>query len=269
MYRKHALVDNHQFTWFANSGSYWHWEQHVGDPHDEAAAHRDDSAARRDRKADRRDEYADGRDGRAVDSELSEGGIDASAAKQREFALTDRQDSASDRQDSADDRTESKADRHRAADDRAASSIDQLTGAYRRDAGMIELARDLDTARRTRRDMIIGFVDVDGLKRVNDEKGHEAGDLALQNVVRGLRSRLRQYDLIIRFGGDEFVFAVVGVPESDVRERIDTVNLSLREGGGATITHGLTTVVRDDTLHDAIARADSDLYRRRRAMKPA
>jgi predicted signal transduction protein with EAL and GGDEF domain len=56
--------------------------------------------------------------------------------------------------------------------------------------------------------LVVAFVDVDGLKRVNDTEGHLAGDALLIAVADSLRACLRSYDLVMRFGGDEFVCAL-------------------------------------------------------------
>ncbi len=93
-------------------------------------------------------------------------------------------------------------DRVRVLDERA--STDDLTGLLRRGAGLALLEREIDRSRRTETRLVVAFVDVDGLKRVNDELGHAAGDRLLSDVAAVLRSRLRSYDLVMRWGGDEF-----------------------------------------------------------------
>jgi diguanylate cyclase (GGDEF)-like protein len=63
----------------------------------------------------------------------------------------------------------------------------------------------LERARRAEEGLVVAFVDVDGLKQVNDTEGHFAGDALLIPVANSLRAYLRSYDLVMRFGGDEFV----------------------------------------------------------------
>ncbi|MFH5242815.1 GGDEF domain-containing protein [Antrihabitans spumae] len=125
---------------------------------------------------------------------------------------------------------------------------------------MIEIARDLGAARRTGQSMVLGFLDVDGLKQVNDRHGHAAGDNTLQAVSVTLRSMLREYDLTVRYGGDEFLFSVVGATEQDARMRIEAVNAALSAAGQNSVTCGLVTIGVDETLAAAIDRADHLLY---------
>jgi diguanylate cyclase (GGDEF)-like protein len=150
------------------------------------------------------------------------------------------------------------------AKERNVSSIDELTGAYRRDAGVLELKREMARAKRTKERMVVAFVDVDGLKEKNDTLGHVGGDLLLRHTVDHIRSGLRSYDLIVRFGGDEFVCALLDVSMSHSTERFAAVNATLAATEGASITVGLAEMEPDDSLSDLIERADRALYEIRR-----
>lgn len=144
---------------------------------------------------------------------------------------------------------------------------DDLTGALRRGPGIAALTREIDRARRAGSSgIVVGFLDVDGLKQVNDEAGHAAGDDILRAVVRAVRDRVRSYDLVLRYGGDEFVCVLVGVTVdqaertfSDIRTRIAV------ESGGHSVSLGLAEVEAGDTAETVIARADAALYRGRAA----
>ncbi len=112
------------------------------------------------------------------------------------------------------------------------SSIDELTGAYRRDAGIVELVRETARAKRTQEPLVLAFVDVDGLKATNDTQGHAAGDRILCTVVDVIRAHLRSYDLVVRYGGDEFVCAFADMTIEEAGERFLLINGDLATDRG-------------------------------------
>jgi two-component system cell cycle response regulator len=133
---------------------------------------------------------------------------------------------------------------------------------------MEELERELERAHRTDGFLSLAFVDIDGLKAVNDDEGHLAGDALLQVTGQALRASLRAYDLIIRYGGDEFVCAMSNMDESVARQRFEQVTAKLAERHpGHTITYGLTEAERTDTVETLIKRADAELLSARRLRK--
>ena len=241
----------------------------------QAAEDRDRIAEDRDRRADAhdrvsqaRDTRADARDERAKARERSAGNADTGAAADRGGAKRDRKGGASDRAQAADDRSAASADRLVSADERAACSIDNLTGAYRRDVGIVELERELARAKRTGRPLALAFIDVDDLKGRNDAFGHAAGDQLLRATAAAIRSQLRSYDLIVRFGGDEFLCAVADVPVAEAAKRFSRVNEELTATRQASVTIGLAELEANDALEDLVARADRALYSERR-LRPA
>lgn len=218
------------------------------DDHDQASKDRDDRAMERDERADARERTA--------------GLVDLGAGADRRGALRDRQGSSSDRAQSADDRRASSADRADSAKDRLGSSIDALTGTHRRDAGLIELEREVARAKRTQQLLTLAFADVDRLKETNDSSGHIAGDRLLRTTADAIRTHLRSYDLIIRYGGDEFVCALIDMTMAQAAERFSLVNTDLA-AQQASVTVGLGELRADDALEDLIARADKALYEQR------
>ena len=154
---------------------------------------------------------------------------------------------------------------HQAALDRASFEADELTGVLRRLTGLPALQREIDRSRRAGDDFVLGFLDVDGLKQVNDTLGHLAGDQILWTVAALLRASLRSYDVIVRFGGDEFAYSVAGATLEAAEARFDKLARSLAGAApGHTVTVGFAELRADDTLESLLARADADLYGRRR-----
>lgn len=150
------------------------------------------------------------------------------------------------------------------ARERIALSSDELTGAHRREAGIVELEREVDRATRTKQPFVLAFVDVDKLKATNDSLGHARGDQRLHQTVTLIRARLRSYDLIIRFGGDEFLCALPDMTIELASERFSLVNTDLAAAQQGSVTVGLAELQPDDAVEDLIARADEAMYTERR-----
>jgi len=96
---------------------------------------------------------------------------------------------------------------------------DTLTGLYNRHGFITIAEQQLKLAQRNRNSMALAFIDLDGMKRINDELGHEFGDQALIATARILKSTFRASDLIARLGGDEFIVLGLGV-QANATERI-------------------------------------------------
>jgi two-component system cell cycle response regulator len=97
---------------------------------------------------------------------------------------------------------------------RARTIVDELTGLYNRRGFFTLGEKTLSLMRRKGRELIVVFVDLDGLKRVNDTQGHQAGDDLIRRAAILLRATFRESDIVARIGGDEF--AVVA-NETDAR----------------------------------------------------
>ena len=179
-------------------------------------------------------------------------------------ALTDRLLAARDRAEAALDRKQAALDRQRAAEYLRRTYRDGLTGALQREAGTDRLQREVDRTHRSGGTLTFGFLDVDRLKQVNDRGGHAAGDQVLRAVGVALAERLRTYDLIVRWGGDEFVCALPGSTPASAARRFEDVRTRLAElQPDAGFTVGIAALDRGDTLQAAIDRADRDLYAQR------
>ena len=232
--------------------------------HDSESNDRDRVAEARDRIADERDRVAVGRD-RAANQRDRAGRRFSTTDPER--AAEDRERAAGDRAEAARDRARAARDREEAADERAQAGIDGLTGALRRERGLADLAREIDRARRSDGRLVLAFVDVDGLKATNDVDGHSAGDELLRNVAVALRTGLRSYDLVVRYGGDEFLCALPGTDVESARLRFAEVTRELTERNPrASVSTGLAELQGSDTLDRLIARADEALYAGRRPL---
>ncbi len=107
---------------------------------------------------------------------------------------------------------------------------------------------------------MVAYVDVVGLKAVNDAHGHAAGDRVLQHAVRRIRTQLRSYDSIVRVGGDEFLCVMSGMTIQDARQRFASVQTMLAaDPDSLGIRVGFAALEPRDSAAELIQRADAEL----------
>jgi diguanylate cyclase len=220
------------------------------------AAARDDNARARDRAASGRDESAWLRD-------CEMGTLDAlrrAAARDRAAAAADRGAAARDREDAARDRLATQKIRDALLRELAIAETDQLTGARTRRAGLRDIDREIARAHRTESLLVAAYVDVVGLKIVNDAHGHAAGDALLRRVVHTIGSHVRAYDVIVRLGGDEFLCAMPGATIREARQRFGAIQAALAaEPDPSQIKYGFAELGHTDSTAELIGRADAEL----------
>jgi diguanylate cyclase (GGDEF)-like protein/PAS domain S-box-containing protein len=153
------------------------------------------------------------------------------------------------------------------------ASKDPLTGIYNRRSFM-ELARQqMSRAQRFNEPMSVLVLDVDHFKRINDTYGHATGDDALRMVAGACSSMLREYDVLGRLGGEEFVIILPGATSDESRVVAERLRRHLAKmpipgpEGRFHLTASIGIAGADhsiDTLEKAIHRADLALYRAKR-----
>jgi len=143
-----------------------------------------------------------------------------------------------------------------------AAAFDELTGALRRAAGLAALEREVRRAHRYGDSkLVVVFLDGVGLKAVNDEQGHAAGDVQIKELAAALRRRLRASDLLIRWGGDEFVCALPQAGRQGAERVLSDVAADLEARSGVGFRAGFAELEPADDAEALVARADSDLRR--------
>jgi diguanylate cyclase (GGDEF)-like protein len=158
---------------------------------------------------------------------------------------------------------------------RRISMTDELTGLHNRRGFLLAAEHYLSLARREERQTLLFFLDLNGLKRINDTFGHDMGDQSLRDMAAILKKTFRDSDILGRVGGDEFV-VLVSMDEAHgaltnirLRERMTTFNA--HGGRPYTLDTSIGAVVHtsEESLDQLLARGDAAMYVEKRAGKPA
>ena len=142
--------------------------------------------------------------------------------------------------------------------------LDDLTGCYNRQYA----EETLDSLVKQKLDFSLCFLDLDGLKNVNDRYGHEEGDRYLLTAAGEIRRVCRNdNDLLFRYGGDEFLAIFVGADVKTVEKMAETVNHALRSPEMETqfayplsLSYGVAESAGFPTWADLVAEADRRMY---------
>ena len=153
------------------------------------------------------------------------------------------------------------------------SLLDELTKLYNRRGFLVLAGNHLEQAERTRQPFSLVFIDLDGMKQVNDTLGHIEGDRALVEAADLLSKCVRQSDIVARIGGDEFVLLLTATTENTIRERLHeqlhawnsrvgrryrlSFSIGVATGGGE----------KRVTIEELLAEADVLMYRQKQEKK--
>jgi diguanylate cyclase (GGDEF)-like protein len=154
---------------------------------------------------------------------------------------------------------------------RRQSRSDRLTGLPNRSYFDERVEAELSRARRYGDPVAFAMIDIDHFKRYNDTWGHAAGDVALRLVARAILAGTRESDLVVRYGGEEFVALFPGMDSAAARERVEEIRRTVAElqipiprraeAGSVTISAGLSSYGYDGTrAEDLLDRADARLF---------
>lgn len=153
------------------------------------------------------------------------------------------------------------------------AALDPLTGLYNRRSGEQRLAAEILRAERTGRPLTILVLDLDGLKSMNDQHGHAAGDELIRTFAQHLNRAIRGSDLAVRLGGDEFLVLLPDCKLDEVRYVLNRLSGHKMEHQGVSVavsfSAGCANHRNGEPCEELLKRADEALYVNKRASKEA
>lgn len=154
---------------------------------------------------------------------------------------------------------------------RRQSRSDRLTGLPNRSFFDERVQAELSRARRYGEPVSLAMIDIDHFKKFNDTWGHAAGDVALKGVAAAILASVRQSDLLVRYGGEEFVVLLPGMDVQAAMERVEDMRMTVEQlplsiprredSAKVTVSIGLAVYGLDGTqAEDLLDRADARLF---------
>jgi len=156
------------------------------------------------------------------------------------------------------------------------ATIDEMTGLINRRTGLLILEKEFEKAKRSSSDLTIGFIDLDGLKFVNDNFGHKEGDWFITRFVDALNEIIRSEDTSFRFGGDEFIliFSHCNLEEGKkvllrLEEKLEDINKTSNKAYNIGISYGLAeyNTISPRNIEEFIHYADEKMYENKKAKR--
>lgn len=154
------------------------------------------------------------------------------------------------------------------------ASIDGMTGVLNKKSGLGFLEREFKLSQSNNKNLVVCFIDVDGLKTINDSFGHGEGDKLLMCIAKILKEGIRKTDFVIRMGGDEFLIVFPGTTMKEVNKAwgrvlrsLDEINKN-NEKYNLSISYGFYEYIKkmEEKLStsEIIKNADIEMYKMKR-----
>jgi len=150
---------------------------------------------------------------------------------------------------------------------------DPLTGIGNRSAMETAFAREIKLSQRHSSAMSVALIDVDHFKAINDQFGHQLGDQVLREVAQQIQLALRETDQVFRFGGEEFIALLHETDNQNAQKTAERIRAIIAAKTfavddqfiSATVSIGVSSLNRKDSMNSLIARADEALYKAKHA----
>lgn len=156
------------------------------------------------------------------------------------------------------------------------ATTDVLTGVSNRRAGLLVLEKQLQMCKRNNFKLTLCYIDLNGLKDVNDKLGHQEGDEFILIITNILKDTIREADSVCRLGGDEFllVFPECGVEDARliwrrIEEKLDLFNSTNKKPYVVSVSAGFIEYDKDklNTIEELISEADAEMYKNKMIYK--
>ena len=156
------------------------------------------------------------------------------------------------------------------------ASIDEMTGFMNKRSGLNFLEQAIENSGQQGEPLSVVFVDVDGLKQVNDRYGHEEGDYYIQQIAKVIRGNVDSQDVVFRYGGDEFVLILLNCSKETAHKILKRIVAKLGEYSekinkdySLEISYGIAEHGEQEIedVQQLLARADQEMYLQKRKRK--
>lgn len=148
---------------------------------------------------------------------------------------------------------------------------DYVTGLYKREYFEEEMEKAISSLKNPEsnerkegfKNFSLLFCDLDKFKEINDTRGHNDGDVVLKKISEIIKSNVRTFDIVCRWGGDEFAVGLFGANEEEaakIGEKIRTVVEKEMKGTGITMSIGAVAYEKGLSMESTITRADKAMY---------
>lgn len=156
------------------------------------------------------------------------------------------------------------------------AEYDAMTGIYNRRTGFEKLKQLYKNIEKNENTVSVCFIDINGLKDVNDYLGHDVGDELILTITKGIQNKIRENDFVARLGGDEFLIIFEGLDEAEseaVWQRIvaefEQINATENRRYLISASHGIETFSggTNEYIDTIINQADEKMYREKKIIK--